>query len=626
MGKIATADAPTDPPTEVSGHYTAVVYFHGMGSQRRFEETSRLIDGIDHYLYDRHQDGKSCGFLTKIKPQLEPARAKPDETVTFIRTFYQSAARAPSAEAKLVRFYEAYWAPVMAGQQSATGVLKWMARQIIRPWGTLRSPWRERQRLRRATLAALYEQASGAGATVEAGDCSTLARRYDEFEGPAALRRYPDGSFDQFVEYLRARSADRPVTAQRHETLARRWRTGYRRQELRNAFALVTLALTLALLAAASLGLLLVLLQRFTSIAADTALSALADAAPPTWKTAFTFAGTLASLLGLGRFLTDYLGGVEAWATYEETDEKNARRAKVIEIGTATLVQVLGDDRCRRVVIVAHSLGTSIAHDTLLAMARFNRARHAQDPIEGPIPLTKIEHFITLGSPIDKIEYFFESYRSPFHRYRRVVESLRGDIGSEPFSRNRKPFVHWINFWDDGDLISGPLHSPAGHEGFVQRVDNVHVASLGFPNPGASHSAYFFNRAVIERLFEVIYRRAWSFRTLPPRDKEGPDWDSAFLGPAIDPPGARRGWLALAVAIPWLALAALGIHLAMPNWGYWPWLPAAGALAVLALGFLTTGRPHQGPGPMGADTGASEAAMASADPPPVDDPVEPPGA
>jgi hypothetical protein len=105
----------------------------------------------------------------------------------------------------------------------------------------------------------------------------------------------------------------------------------------------------------------------------------------------------------------------------------------------ATFSHVLNDPTCERVTIVAHSLGTSIAHDALLALTRRNRAHQAGDPIAGPVPLKKIEHFVTMGSPIDKIEYFFESYSSSSHRYKRVIEALRGDIGTPPFSRNGKP-------------------------------------------------------------------------------------------------------------------------------------------------------------------------------------------
>jgi pimeloyl-ACP methyl ester carboxylesterase len=228
------------------------------------------------------------------------------------------------------------------------------------------------------------------------------------------------------------------------------------------------------------------------------------------WKTVVAIAASLAGLVGIGRFLTDYLGDVEAWATYEETDIKHMARNKVLDQSLELLTHVLGDPACERVTVIAHSLGTSVAHDALLALTRRNRAFKPEDPIAGPVPMNKIEHFVTMGSPIDKIEYFFESYSSPSHRYKRVVEALRGDIGAPPFTRNRHPYIHWINFWDQGDAISGALHSPASAVDFNQRVDNVHVANFGFRS-GASHGGYFNNRTVIDALFRIIYRRDGSF-------------------------------------------------------------------------------------------------------------------
>ncbi|MDJ0391523.1 hypothetical protein QMO56_25805 [Roseomonas sp. E05] len=595
----SNADESVAAPGLAGAQYTAVIYFHGMGSQRRFEESSRLIDGLDSFLADSHAQGNSRGFLSKIAPRLEPARDDPSKTYTFIRVLYHPSASkdAPNAQ---IRFYEVYWAPLMVGERSPTGVLRWMFRQVLRPWGTLTSPWRERQRLRRATLAALYEERRRHPPGVEARDFSTLARHYNDFEGPDALRNYREGSFDQFIDFLARCNSARPETAKRQERLARAWRDAYRRQEILNAFILLTLALTLLLLGLATTALALALLERATTFFADTALESLSALAPPTLQTAFVLVAAMAAFFGLSSFLTEYLGDVEAWATYEETNEKHERRAKVIDIGASTLAHVLGDERCERAVVLGHSLGSSIAHDTLLSVLRFNRARNRQDPILGPVPLHKVEHFVTLGSPIDKIEYFFESYRSEFHRYRRVVEYLRGDICTEPFCRNRKPSIHWINFWDDADPVSGPLHSPAGHRGFTQRVDNVHVESLTFPNPGASHRAYFFNSNVVECLFGVIFLRSWSFRTLPRRQGQDYDWESAYLGGPLDYPGRRRGWLHLAAFIPWASLAGLVAYAVEPAWGPWPWAPAGLAALTLAVASLLSRgrrpRRHRSPG------------------------------
>ena len=579
-------DSGAGPPTGATGTYAAVIYFHGMGSQRRFEEVCRLIDSIDRFLRRSDGKGKSLGLLADINPRVEPARENSDETFTYIRTTFLPRGQEDQAVARRVRFYEVYWAPVMAGQKSPWRVFKWMFGQALRPWRTLRSPWRERQRLRRASLVALFERGAELPQGFEQLDFQTLIQLYDKFEGSEALRNYPNGLFKDFLDFLAKESSDRPDTVKRHQRLARIWLRAYRRSEFHNCYVLASAVLAMGLLGIVTLAMILALLQRFTQFAISAGLVDLASGTPPTWGTALTIAVALFSVIGLGKFFTDYMGDVEAWATYEETDEKHESRQKIIERGRETFAHVLGDIHCDRVVVVAHSLGASIAHDTLQTVARLNRAKNANgDPILGPVPLCKIEHFITLGSPIDKVEYFFESYRSSSHRYKRVVEALRGDVGDVPFSRNRKPYIHWINFWDDGDPVSGPVRSPASRSVFSQQIDNIHVASLSFPNPGASHLAYFDNHDVIGRVFEIIYRRAYSFRALPEREGEDRDWESAYLGPGSNRPGKRRGWTFLATALPWLALCALVVHFVNAEWGFWPFAPFAAVLMTLLGGF-----------------------------------------
>jgi hypothetical protein len=241
------------------------------------------------------------------------------------------------------------------------------------------------------------------------------------------------------------------------------------------------------------------------------------------------------------------------------------------------------------VTVVAHSLGTSVAHDALLALTRRNRAYKPEDPIAGPVPMHKIEHFVTMGSPIDKIEYFFESYSSPSHRYKRVIEALRGDIGSPPFMRNRRPHIHWINFWDQGDAISGALHSPASAAGFQQRVDNVHVANFGFPAPGASHAGYFENRTVINTLFRVIYQRDASFRTLTqPAPGKPYDYESVYLGPG-EPLGTRSAYVFIAAVTPLLVLIGVVAQLlGLGVTSYAAWGLAALAAISLLVGYLVS--------------------------------------
>jgi hypothetical protein len=489
-----------------------------------------------------------------------------------------------------VRFYEVYWAPVMADSKSAWGVAKWLFKQPLRPWRTLRAPWRERQRLRRASLVALFERERAARDETALRDYTALIKLYDDFEGLDAQRRFPAGTFGEFLSFVAEESESRPETAKRRLAIARAWFATYRRQELRNACALAIIVLVLVLLAGGVLfGILVVLHSALAFRPLADLLKQFGAPLEADGKTVIAIATALVSLVGISRFLTDYLGDVEAWATYEETDIKYVARNKVLDQSLEVLAHVLCDPACERVTVVAHSLGTSVAHDALLALTRRNRAYRPEDPIAGPVPMHKIEHFVTMGSPIDKIEYFFESYSSPSHRYKRVIEALRGDIGSPPFMRNRRPHIHWINFWDQGDAISGALHSPASAAGFHQRVDNVHVANFGFPDPSASHSGYFENRTVIETLFRVIYQREASFRTLTQPAPDKPyDYESAYLGPG-ERLGTRSAYVFLAAITPLLALIGMVaglLELRMID--YTAWGLAALAGISLLIGYLVS--------------------------------------
>jgi hypothetical protein len=68
----------------------------------------------------------------------------------------------------------------------------------------------------------------------------------------------------------------------------------------------------------------------------------------PSWTCAAGLGVSLFFFSGVKGFPADYMGGVESWATYEETDIKHGQCSKVIEHGTAVINHVLVQDCCRR--------------------------------------------------------------------------------------------------------------------------------------------------------------------------------------------------------------------------------------------------------------------------------------
>jgi len=584
MTSIADADAPSrgvvgvgpeaagaadegEPATDGDSRATqrvSVVYFHGMGSQRRHEEISRLIDSLDIRSSGQYRSGNTdYGRLAGIHARIEPSRNAELDDVTYIRANfnYRDATGIPART--VCKFYEVYWAPVMAEHSSAHTVLVWMFSQVLRPFRTLPAPWRDRQRLRRSSLIELRDHAERWPAECTEEDFDLLLLAYDDFEGWTARRGYPKGRYRDFKDFLASKCAGEADRLPRLNFLCDSWRSGYRLSEIRNAFLLATLALMLLLVGAMAIGLGFMLLQVLSGWDLDRwlrglGLSAVADRLEPSVANAVPLVIGAAGLFKLTSFLTAYLGDVELWTTYEETNEKHKKRKEVLKRGFAVLSHVLMDDNCERVVVVGHSLGTAVAQDTLLEAARHNTARNPAVPISEPLPLEKIRHVVTMASPIDKIQYFFESYASAHHRYKRVVEELRGDLGKPPFAKNRKPHAHWINYWDTGDIISGPLHSPSNRAMPHLRVDNVHVSNFTFPDPGASHSAYFYNGRVMDDLCGFIFKNTHNFADAPREQGKPYQYDAVRVGPGAFASGPR-GFLFLMIVFPYALLAALAV-------------------------------------------------------------------
>ena len=77
------------------GRYTAVVHFHGMGSQRRLEETSRMIDALDSYQYAEFNAGRPIGYFRDIEPRLIKPETVGSEPDAYIRAYFVRSKDAP---------------------------------------------------------------------------------------------------------------------------------------------------------------------------------------------------------------------------------------------------------------------------------------------------------------------------------------------------------------------------------------------------------------------------------------------------------------------------------------------------------------------------------------------------
>jgi hypothetical protein len=550
--------------TGPAAKYTAVVYFHGMGSQRHYEELCLLVDRLDQAVYERSRapgtayDGlRLHGRSARVERSRDPALAQQGRDVVYV------VARAVDEHqergSQTLRFYEAYWAPETVDGTSAMAVALWLFGEALKPLMILFGPWREYRRLRRATLVAMYQRRRDRGEEDAANLRDRTARLvglYEQFQGPSARGRFR-GSFAEFERFIEheLRNGERAEQATAEVTgLAREWRRDNDRHEWLRLFGIVTvLAGGLGLLGMLSVAVLKALASA-RAILPQWFPSMPLDPFQPSFGALMTGLSVLISAIGLKGFLEDYVGDVQQYAAYEETDKLYLRRRAVLESAERQLRHVLADPSCERVVVVAHSLGTAVAVDTLLELSRSNRASGTDDPLEGPIPLYKIEHLITYGSPVDKINYFFAVVQSRSASYEQLAEDLRGDIGTPPFSKvGRQPHLHWINFWDKGDIISGSLETVASSHLRGQEVDNVRVSTFVLPDLMGSHGAYAERPDVLKVLLDVILFRSYSY-VEPPRDPQGrPDLKSLRQGPGKGS-AAQDTLFTFVFLLPWLLL------------------------------------------------------------------------
>lgn len=565
-------------PTSARGH-TTVVYFHGMGQQRRLEETSRLIERLDQFIFLRHEAGDErfpSLHLRDVVPRSEQDRVDPKAGLfTYVNARYgDPRAEEPPAE---VRFYEAYWAPKTVEGTSTRRVLAWVGRQVTRPLRMLATRWRALERLRRADLVRYYRQKYPRGGDRETrGTLSRLIQHFHDFFRMDARRDFPKGSFSEFIDFVR-REEGGSKQADEMESFARGWRRSHRQRELIS----LGLILTLGVGVAAFLILLGILVYEALSWIQPWLPRGieLPDKLTPSWSNVPGIVATLLGALGVQRFLKTYLGDVQQFAAYEEVDVFHQRRRSILDQACRVMRHALADPACERVVVVAHSLGCAVALDTLLDLRRLNEAdpKFAGDSMQGVVALEKIRHFITLASPIDKISYFFSVRQSKFHRYERIVDELRGDLGRPPFSKSgRQPHIHWINFWDLGDVISGPVESITPSLVRKQEVDNVRLAMFRMPDPGASHSSYFEDSRVLGGIFEAVLQNRHAF-AVRGRGVE-PDW----WGPGGGDRFQNLG-LALLLLLPWMAMGTvLEILEILPTGSWFSWLTLANFLLVVA--------------------------------------------
>jgi len=205
--------------------------------------------------------------------------------------------------------------------------------------------------------------------------------------------------------------------------------------------------------------------------------------------------------------LVQYVGDVTAYISSYKIDRFEEVRQKIKDCAmeTATAVyrvqsQNLHQVEYEKVAIIGHSLGSVIAYDTLNRLLNDDALSNNWLQICDRTCL-----FLTFGSPLDKIAFFFNIMGKTT---RHVREQLAAVVQPLLESRRVREKIPWVNVYSRNDVICGSLDFydlPPGTANpipSIKRVENVKDEDALIPL--TAHVEYWGNRTVWDRVLKEI--------------------------------------------------------------------------------------------------------------------------
>ncbi len=476
-----------------SPSYTAVVYVHGIGRQLRHEGLSQLLGALDAYASGELRS--ETGSLRQFTPVTELISDDLLATRTYVSFHHYVIKGHRPRHHNSFRAYDVYWSNITAGGLPLIGGLFWFFWHAIEPTFSIFDSLRRAGKAKMQFLLRLMDTDKGKWPQ---HDYAWLMSKYADFQTREKARKY-HGSFGAFHKFA---SDGLSGDGARHRILklARHWKRSWylrRTQAVWRIVALMTIPATAILFVAA----IIIALDNPDKIQHTPFASTY-----PYLPLVLMLTVPLVAAV-IWHVFTYLVADIRAWTAYQERDALNPRRSEILRAAVTLFHDLANDKNCKRIVIIAHSLGTAIAYDALRHLGRL--ADDGPTANEGLAKaMEKITDFITMGSPIDRLSFFFGHHQSRHYRYNRIMEHLDRDIGRLPFARPSSS-VRWANFWDRSDIISSSLYSPqhtAPDGGRINRglLLNIEVWNTVIPS-AASHVTYFSNRSVVDYIFQCIF-------------------------------------------------------------------------------------------------------------------------
>jgi hypothetical protein len=163
-------------------------------------------------------------------------------------------------------------------------------------------------------------------------------------------------------------------------------------------------------------------------------------------------------------FFVNRIGDIQIYTTGNENSVYYDLHNRILDTVSDTVLRVLqaqehGQPLYDRVVIIAHSLGSTIAMDALLRLRQAVKG--------GALPehmWSRISAFVTIGTALEKTRFFFAVRRPTFSE---SFEQWRNDVYGDLFTRDpaalRKAAprgehaIFWANYWYLRDVVANRI-------------------------------------------------------------------------------------------------------------------------------------------------------------------------
>jgi hypothetical protein len=393
---------------------------------------------------------------------------------------------------KRVRAYEAYWVDDQGGGLSLFAFLSWFVRSVFRPFFVLFSSWRNYPALR------LYHFHRFIEPKMARAQAEKVERLYRDFESWECRKKYRNGSFREFLQFL----DERTVKSQYGNFLpnARLWR-----QRFMMAYVLRILRNSLLILIATSA---LITLLRILMFAVGTIPKPELGGYEALFQPV-SYVGIAALVVWLVWIsVRDKFSDVITWTLDAESDERFAVKEERLKKAQSLIREVISDDNCESCVIVGHSLGTAIAVEALLREGQRCEAKNltAEASHQALEKVKKVRFIFAVGSPIDNIFSYFHESKAISHRFSRLVDQQRLSLSLPPFMSEGKILpTRLINFWSRFDPISGPIFSLRKKLAEPSKsIANIEVLPPGSPRPLVTHVNFFRDPIVVKSIYWAI--------------------------------------------------------------------------------------------------------------------------